>query len=245
MLEFDTLCYLQNHKTGCTFVERFLREFCCEDIWRYEKHSLPRVHKPDKFYFVNVREPLDAYLSLFNFGLDGHGELLLRLRAVGKADLYARGMDGFASWLEAVLDSRNASLMYPASAVPLAPHLGLLSWRYLRLAALGLDSAASQLAGAEDISAFALQHKRVDVTVRYESLREDLQALFSGRLRYVLRDPERALDWLSRAPKVNASNRRDRLAEADLPEALAAQLREREWYLYSNFYPDRLVNNGQ
>ena len=244
MLEFETLCYLQNHKTGCTFVEHFLREFCREDIWRYEKHRLPRVHKPGKFYFVNVREPLDAYLSLFNFGLDGHGELLLRLRAAGKADLYARGIDGFASWLEAVLDSRNAALIYPATAVPLAQHLGLVSWRYLRLAVLGLDGAAGQLACTGDIAEFAWQHKRVDATVRYESLREDLQALFSGRLRYALRDPKRALDWLSTAPKVNASNRRDRLAEADLPEALVARLREREWYLYTKFYSDRLANNG-
>ena len=38
---------------------------------------------PGKFYFVGVREPLDTYLSLFNYGLDGRGEIFLRLNAAG------------------------------------------------------------------------------------------------------------------------------------------------------------------
>lgn len=244
MIEFDTLCYLQNHKTGCTFVEQFLRQFCREDLWRFEKHRAPRERKPGKFYFVNVREPLDTYLSLFNYGLDGKGELWARWLGAGRGDLYAQGLDGFGAWLEAVLDERHAPLVYPAAGVPLAPQLGLVGWRYLRLAALGLEGAAGALAGRDAISAFAQQNRLVDATVRYESLREDLVALFSGPLRHSLRDPEPALAWLGQAPKVNASQRRDHRAAPVLSEALSARLREREWYLYSTFYSERTTAHG-
>jgi hypothetical protein len=236
MIEFDTLCYLQNQKTGCTFVESFLREHCREDIWRYEKHRAPRVRKPNKFYFVNVREPLETYLSLFNYGLDGKGELLGRLSAAGKRDLYARGLDGFCDWLEAVLDERNAPLIYPAGAVSLASCLGLVSFRYLRLAAFGLENAACELESRNAVSTFALQHQMVNATVRYESLRDDLATLFSGPLRHTLRDPDLAMAWLNDAPKVNTSQRRDHRTAPVLPKALTTRLREREWYLFLNFY---------
>jgi hypothetical protein len=202
------------------------------------------VRKSGKFYFVNVREPLDTYLSLFNFGLDGKGELLGRFVAAGKADLYARGLDGFCDWLEAVLDERNAPLIYPAAGMPVAPHMGLVSFRYLRLATLGLQSAAGQFVGREAIAAFAMQNQLVDATVRYESLRDDLAALFIGPLRHTLRDPEQALAWLSRAPRVNASHRRDHRSMPALPEALIARLRAREWYLYSTFYSERTTAHG-
>ena len=104
MIEFESFCFLQNHKTGCTLVETFLRAHCSEDIVRYEKHWAPPARRPGKFHFVGVREPLDTYLSLFNYGLDGRGEIFLRLNAAGLGALYAAGIDGFAEWLRHILD---------------------------------------------------------------------------------------------------------------------------------------------
>jgi hypothetical protein len=116
MIEFESFCFLQNHKTSCTLVETFLRAHCSEDIVRYEKHWAPPARRPGRFHFVGVREPLDTYLSLFNYGLDGRGEIFLRFNAAGMGTLYAAGIDGFAEWLRhafAHLDDALAWLAAP------------------------------------------------------------------------------------------------------------------------------------
>jgi hypothetical protein len=236
MIEFESLCYLQNQKTGCTFVETFLREFCSEGIVRYEKHRAAPRHKSGKFYFVSVREPLDAYLSLYNYGLDGKGELFGRLRAAGRGDLYAKGIAGFGDWLDFVLDAANASLIYPQRGVPLARDLGLMSFRFLRLAALGFEEAGAALQDKAAIRAFAERERLVDAVIRYESMVPELQQLVSGPLRHAFADLPAALAWLERTPPINPSKRRDAQEALALPEDLHKKLREREWYLYATHY---------
>ena len=93
MIEFDTYCYLQNHKTGCTFVETFLRRFSAEPVRQYHKHAALAARLKGKFTFVNVRNPVDVYLSLYHYGLDGKGELFERLKAAGQAGLYRQGIE--------------------------------------------------------------------------------------------------------------------------------------------------------
>lgn len=238
MIEFDSLCYLQNQKTGCTFVETLLRKFCSEGIVRYEKHRAAPVRKPGKFYFVSVREPLDAYLSLYNFGLDGKGELFERLSAAGHGHLYAAGIDGFGAWLEFVLDAVNAPLVYPQRGVSLARELGLMSFRFLRLATLGFEQAAASLQDKAAIRAFAERERLVDTVIRYESMVQELQELLKGPLRHAFAGLPAALDWLEQSPRINASTRRDGKQNVALPKLLLKKLHEREWYLYSTHYAD-------
>jgi hypothetical protein len=236
MIEFETLCYLQNQKTGCTFVETLLRTFCSEGIVRYEKHRAAPARKPGKFYFVSVREPLDAYLSLFNYGLDGKGELFERLGAAGHGNLYAAGIEGCAGWLEFVLDVANAPLIYPHRGMPLARDLGLMSFRFLRLATLGFEQAATSLQGEAAIRAFAKREQLVNTVIRYESMVPELQKLVKGPLRHAFADVPAALAWLEQSPPINASTRRKGNRDIALPEPLLKKLHEREWYLYSTHY---------
>jgi hypothetical protein len=238
MIEFDSLCYLQNQKTGCTFVETLLRKFCSEGIVRYEKHRAAPARKPGKYYFVSVREPLDAYLSLYNFGLDGKGELFERLSAAGHGHLYAAGIDGFGAWLEFVLDAVNAPLVYPQRGVSLARELGLMSFRFLRLATLGFEQAAASLQDKAAIRAFAERERLVDTVIRYESMVQELQELLKGPLRHAFAGLPAALDWLEQSPRINASTRRDGKQNVALPKLLLKKLHEREWYLYSTHYAD-------
>jgi hypothetical protein len=238
MIEFDSLCYLQNQKTGCTFVETLLRKFCSEGIVRYEKHRAAPARKPGKYYFVSVREPLDAYLSLYNFGLDGKGELFQRLSAAGHGHLYAAGIDGFGAWLEFVLDAVNAPLVYPQRGVSLARELGLMSFRFLRLATLGFEQAAASLQDKAAIRAFAERERLVDTVIRYESMVQELQELLKGPLRHAFAGLPAALDWLEQSPRINASTRRDGKQNVALPKLLLKKLHEREWYLYSTHYAD-------
>ena len=63
MIEFETFCYLQNHKTGCSMVEMFLRRHCSEDIVRYEKHMAPKL-----------RKRVTAACTAARGGLEGNGK---------------------------------------------------------------------------------------------------------------------------------------------------------------------------
>ena len=236
MIEFETLCYLQNQKTGCTFVETMLRNFCVEGIVRYEKHRpLPR-RKQAKFYFINVREPLDAYGSLFRFGLDKKGELYMRLKAAGHAALYAQGTQGFAAWLEFVLDAKHAALVFPGAGPALSGALGLQSWRFLRLATLGLEQAAATMDKPQAVRDYAREHMAVDRVVRYESMKEDLSELVQGPLAHAFGSPAGVVRWVEKSPRINASGTQASSDLREIPQDLRDRLVQREWYLYGTHY---------
>jgi hypothetical protein len=241
VIEFETFCFLQNHKTGCTLVETFLRAHCSEDIVRYEKHWAPPARRPGKFHFVGVREPLDTYLSLFNYGLDGRGEIFLRFNAAGLGTLYARGIEGFAAWLHRVLDPAASASLYPPGCQWMAAESGLLTARFLRLAIPGSQRGpggnwAVRLAGPD----------AVDAVLRYENLVPQLRDLACGPLRHAFVHLDAALEWLAAPPRINASQRRDRSTAPQVPAELRALLAERERLLYDVFYaeqrPDRMLD---
>jgi hypothetical protein len=240
MIEFETICFLQNQKTGCTLVETFLRRHCREDIVRYEKHWAPPARRPGKFHFVGVREPLDTYLSLFNFGLDGKGEVFEQLQDVGQGRFYAAGIDGFAAWLGWVLDADRAAALYPPDCAALARSCGLLTCRFLRLAIPGFQRVPSgdwraRLGGPE----------AVDAVLCYESLIGELKALVAGPLRHALSDQDAAQAWLAAAPRINPSQRRDRARAPSLPADLRKLLAEREALLYDAYYPGQRPDRPQ
>lgn len=236
MIEFETLCYLQNQKTGCTYIETLMRRFCDEDMVRFEKHRPLIRRKPGKFYFISVREPLDAYGSLFRYGLDRKGELYLRLRAAGHVALYQQGQAGFADWLAFVLDEAHAKLVCPAAGAALAGQIGLQSWRFLRLATLGLDEAAAQLVSPQVLRQHVHVHKAVDRVLRYERMNEDLRELLAGPLAHAFSDTPAVKRWLDESPRINASATQASNALREIPQTLRDRLVQREWYLYETHY---------
>jgi hypothetical protein len=239
MIEFESFCFLQNHKTGCTLVEDFLRAHCSEDIVRYEKHWAPPARRPGKFHFVGVREPLDAYLSLFNYGLDGRGQVYLQLNAAGHGALYAAGIEGFAAWLSQMLDPSRSADLYPTGCAWMAPECGLLTARFLRLAIPG-----SQRGPGGNWSARLAGPGAVDAVLRHETLIPQLRDLVRGPLRHAFMDLDAALAWLAAPPRVNASQRRDRPGLPHVPAELRAQLVQRERLLYDAFYPEQRPDRG-
>lgn len=236
MIRFDTFCYLQNHKTGCTFVEAFLRRFSREPVRGYRKHAALAHREPQKFCFVNVRAPLDVYLSLYSFGLDGHGEVRQRLHGAGRGALYAQGIDGFERWLAFVLDPANGALLSPRYAAPVAAQVGFVSYRFLRLACPGFEQACAAFRGKDDLCRFFERAQAVDRVIRYEALVDELSAVAQGPLQHAMTDVAAATDWIRSTPAINASSRRDRGRPPRLPESTRGALREREWFLYERFY---------
>lgn len=237
MIDFDTFCYLQNHKTGCTFVEAFLRNFSRQKVRAYHKHAAVSFKQPDKFYFVNVRDPLDTYLSLFNFGLDGNGEIFERLKRAGHGGLYGRGIAGFEAWLDFVLEAGNGQLLLPAYSRPVAERVGLVSYRFLRLACPGFAAACARFSCAGDVRRHFEKESIVGAVIRYETLAGDLRRLVAGPLKGAIADEAAAQAWISGTPPINPSNRRDKGRQVDLAPATLNALHEREWFMYENFYP--------
>lgn len=228
MLEFDTICFLQNQKTGCTYIETFLRKFCTEGIVRYEKHRAPPVRKEGKFYFASVREPLDAYLSLYNYGLDGKGELLIKLIKQGRRDLYSRGIEGFEAWLDFVLGMEAGG----------SAAIGLMSYRFLRLAAFGFEKNAATDWTLQQVDDYYQKNRLLNAVIHYENMQQELTQLVHGSLAHVLSDQAQALRWLEADTRINTSTRRDKKQQLTLSDSVREKLQSREAWLYKNFYPE-------
>jgi len=238
MLEYQTFCYLQNQKTGCTFVESFLREFSSEKLVSYNKHAPVPRRDPAKFYFVNVREPGTLYRSLFAYGLDGRGTVYQRLKALGHQRLYAGGPEGFAEWLRFVFDPANAAALDKAYTPGLAQVVGFMSWRFLRLACAGFEGAAPAFTSRKELNEFMRTRFFMNAVLKQESLREDLGRLVQGPLAARMSNQQAALAWLEASPKINTSVSITDSDEVPIDNATREQLLGKERVLYRSFYPE-------
>lgn len=75
----DKLTYIQLQKTGCTHIAHLLKRLYGGE--QVGKHNAPASAEIDSgmFYLASVRNPWDWYLSLWTFGVQGHGDLRGRL----------------------------------------------------------------------------------------------------------------------------------------------------------------------
>lgn len=235
MLDFESFCYLQNQKTGSTFVEKFLRKFSNQPFRRFEKHAAVNFaeYNSAKFYFINVREPLDLYWSLFNYGLDGNGEVCARLSDSGYGHLYRRGAAGFNEWLSFIQKPEHSRILHPRFTEAVARQFGFMTWRFLRLASCGFEDMAPFLSEAD--RAKAAERLIVNKVLRTETLKDDLCELVSGDLSPYIGELEPAVRWIREAQHINASSVR---SKDEIQPFATAMIKSREAYLYEKFYPN-------
>ena len=238
MIEFKTFCYLQNQKTGCTFVESFLREHSSEPVVAYEKHVPVSKRKPGMFYFINVREPIALYRSLYAYGLDGRGTVFVRLKALGHESLYAKGKEGFPDWLSVILNPKNAKALSGMYTPEVAQVCGFMTWRFLRLAAFGFEKAAPGFGTRKELNDFVREKFFMNAVLKQESLREDLAQLVRGPLASRVKDANQALAWIGETPPINASASMSGSDDVPVDEALMRRVFAKERRLYNNFYPE-------
>ena len=235
MLEFESFCYLQNQKTGSTFVEKFLRTFSNQTLKRYDKHAPVNIfdYNETKFYFINVRNPLELYWSLFNYGLDGRGEVFVRLSRLGHGHLYQSDTSGFDAWLSFIQKPEHSRLLHPKYTEAVARQFGFMTWRFLRLACCGFEDLAPVLNEADRLK--TAERLIVNKVIKTETLKDDLYELVSNELSPYIKKLKPALLWLNEAQHINASNVRSK----DVIRSLATEMiKSREAYLYNKFYLD-------
>jgi len=235
MMEFKSFCYLQNQKTGCTFVEKFLLNFSNEPLVYSKKHDVikNRNYNKDKFYFINVREPINLYLSLFKYGLDGKGEVYLRLRKLGYDSLYKNGINGFSDWVLFIINPKHCNILHPNYSEEVANQFGFMTWRFLRLACYGFESTVRYLNPDERVD--LSERLIVNKVIKQETLREDLIDLVKNELLSCVSNADDALHWLRFSNNENESTKRNINAIEPL---ILEKIKFKEAYIYRRFYKD-------
>lgn len=219
MIELETAVFLQNQKTGSTFVEHFLRENSDEEIIEHPAHKTPGMLRKGKFHFTTVREPLDLYLSLFNYGLDGAGRIWYALNRRDKSHFYDNGLEGFEPWLRFLFSDEFKPFF--GAYEPYADDMGLCTWRFLSLARLNFNRKSNML----------------DHVLRFEALNDGLKELSRGPLARTLRDVDDACAWIDGRSQINRSTRRDLREDVTLSHETLSLLRRKEAHLYETYYP--------
>jgi len=238
MMHYPSFIYLQNEKTGCSFVEKFLLLFCNERLIEHRKHA-SLAKNPGKFCFINVRDPVDQYRSLYAFGLDGRGAIYARMKLLGNASLYSRGQEGFEEWLAFVTDPRNSEALAPAYRNSVAGMVGFMTWRFLRLACPGFEAAALKWSDRRQLTDYMAKNTAVGAVLRTETLPQDLKTLVRERLSDMIDDHEGAMEWIDETGPINAAKTDSSSIEIS-DDALRLIIR-REGIICRNFYPDRVA----
>lgn len=241
MQEYESFVYLDLQKTGSTFISNMLYEFSREPRLRALQHEpLGADYDRSKYHVISVRDPVDAYLSLYSFGCGKKGKVRAIFRRLGHDDFYDGTAQGFAAWLNFVLKPGHAKALRDGFDTiadgRLAGLIGPQSYRYLRLAVPDSQNLLAACDSVEDIRALHDSHKVADFVVRHERFADDLAALLKGPLRHAMRDLDAALAHLRAAKPMNASVRVDAKEPGfAIPVALRRKIRRREWLLYEAF----------
>jgi hypothetical protein len=244
MHEFESFVYLDMEKTGSAFISTLLRRYCVERALRRDHHA-PMEGEVDraKFYFISVREPLDAYLSLYSYGCDNKGKLQNRLgRKEDKlhGQFYDGTSKGFCAWLDFMLSPESAKFIGEgydeAGGGELCKRIGLQTFRYLKLA---LPNAMELLAPCRKQTHVYTVHARNKLpgfVVRHDNFVDDLCRLVAGPLAHAFPDREGTLRFVRTELPVNASDRVDATGDRfRIRPRLVERVREREWLLYDLF----------
>ena len=237
MHEFETFVYLEMEKTGSTFIASFLRNNTAERLLHADKHAgMGADCDRSKFYFTSVRDPLDAYISLYSFGCRWRGKFRTVLSQLGQSALYDGTLAGFSLWLAYVLDPANAASFgdgYEAHG-GIAGLVGLQSHRFLRLVIPDAERVLLGCRNKDDIRRAYGEERLTGAVVRHEHLTADFTALLRGKLAHAF--DEGTAEALQSERRRNPSRRVDSGDAAFIPApALLARLREREWFLYETF----------
>jgi|GEM_PF-1046183 len=261
MHDYGKLIYLDMHKTGSTFVMKFLEHACTLKLVGSKKHSTHVISRdPDAIYFASIRHPTAQYSSLFRYGLERKGRIYKRLKRAGQAHLYEDDASRFNAWLEFMLDPSNAPIIAddfadlvlrrPAmqSLRRTARHLpdiltggdyygrnggydiGLLSYRYLRLALRRPYRTLAKRRNAPNRLAKLKEASRVHYFVRQETIVDDLKVL-SQDIAPAYFDGTRAAQFLSENRLMNKSKKPDVFSTRIDPNVLS-MLRSKEKLLF-------------
>jgi hypothetical protein len=240
MYEFPSFTYLDVEKTGSTFIFQVLGDFASEEAIQRNHHMpMPADCDRSKFYFISVRDPLDAYISLYSFGCQAQGKVYAKLSRRGLDHHYDGTTEGFNQWLTFALRKKNAHFISGDSLADsdIGNMLGPQSYRYLRLAIPDAREALESCTTRREILALYEKEKLPGFVVRHETFVKSLSELIRGPLRNWIKDVDAAVRFVETEEPRNASTNRVDKANKDfaVDPRLHKKLRAREWFLHEIF----------
>jgi hypothetical protein len=240
MIDFGKIVYLDVQKTGSSFVTRFLRANLTLPERARRLHAPVSQYLPDVFYLTSVRNPLAQYISLFQYGLQGRGGMVERFAKAGMADFYQPDTAAFERWLGFMIAPENAGFFGPAYSRALPQLIGLQSYRFLSLSFVNAPSVFAAATGKPDLRALYARQKLHSRVLKTETLNRDLENLLESQVGTFFKPREQVISYLQNARQAKKSMAVAGFRPAQTSPALIAEMQQREWFLYENFYPQEM-----
>ena len=216
MYDFGKIVYLDLHKTGSTYVSKFLKSSCLLPKNKFSKHGCIREdYDSNNFYFISIRHPLSLYSSLFRHGLDGKGGVWNRLRKSNNLSVYS----SFDSFVKFLIDEDNANLLPDGYNQIYAKHKGFMSFRFLKLSLQfphrKINHSLNNQGNIEELEKLFI----TSLEIKTENLNDELRVLATERYpQYFQQDA--VSDFLHKAERMNISSTKsdevDRLSDTTL-----------------------------
>ncbi len=234
MLEFEDFVYLDVQKTGSTTIRRFLNRFSRTRVVHDDKHKPVERRDPGKLYIISCRDPLKQYLSLYLHGHSDKGGLRARLNKADMAHFYDGTNEGFAAWLDLLLDPvAGQRHLSGVDNDRILDFVGLQTLRFLTLAFASSKAVFETLHDKADVAERLKSEGLYDVIVKTETLTEDLRNLVMGEHAALFYDPNRADRFLDKDKQANSSTNPGVDLKALSPE-LVARVQAREWFFFDH-----------
>jgi hypothetical protein len=230
MYDYGRLVFLDNQKTGSTYVSQFLQECCVLEHVKSHKHRAVRNDfRADAVYFSTVRHPVDLYISLFQYGCERRGSTFKALRQIGRGGLYK----SMPRWLNFILNEENAAVFADGYEQFAPLGIGVMSYRAMRIT-LRQPTVTLAAATSYDQLIDIWSKKNIATHIfRQESLNASLDE-FATKTVPEFFDQEAVHKFLHTAERINSSQSR---GEIKINRALRARIMEKERFLIERFYP--------
>jgi len=235
--DFGKIVYLDVEKTGSTFISNFLRQNLILKERSFRKHDRIKRKKAKRFYIISMREPLAQYISLYQYGVSGKGRMAASFDKSAYTKYYQAGSTlAFERWLALMLDP-EPPVFSGDPYLRLQPAIfGLQTYRFLRLAIPGSLRRLKNLTTNSALQAFYDKHKVPDFVVKTENLTADLEKIALFELGPFFRPREQVMSYLRKSDRINTSKTGDAFQPDKLSPDLIGYLKEKEWFIYENFY---------
>lgn len=233
MHDYGKIAYLDLHKSGSTYVSRFLRFCCTLEELRFSKHDWVRDdYNPACFYFISIRNPVGLYSSLYRYGLERKGGVFHRLEHQNLLSCY----ESFNSFTRLLLDVDAATSIDPEYTTEIARQIGFMSFRFMTLS---LQNPRRQIGNAvrngrpirslekNFITSFELKTEHLADNLR--TLATDIQPQYFDR--------EKVARFLDENTRINESSIPDESNDA-LTDDLRQIISVKEELLMSRYSPE-------
>jgi len=231
MHDFGPFAYLDLHKTGSSYISKFLSECStCDEIYFKKHHWVTDNFHADKFYFISIRRPIDMYSSLYRFGKDGKGSVFNQLKRSCNLNAY----DSFESFLTFFLDSKNADFLGYGYRQDIAKEMGFMSFRFLKLSLhYPMQKINQTLQSGEKLRGLE-QRFITKLEIKNEELNHGLRVLSENILPQYFNQV--SVDkFLLTSPKINASKRPPESIDLNISNKIIGLLEEKESLLFSRY----------